>query len=194
MTMTPTPTCCCWRVPHAATARGRTGPATTREAKPQELDFSSPPPLVSDWWTRMVGRSCPKWSLLPSCREGTSVPSSPAVPEPRGAMAGPCRHLCVPRWVLHYGGIVDPARVAASTRLWGKKQQKRGSVLCRTWGWSRSWEGHEAARRWDRVPLSPLRAAGLPGKHSGLPACPPSPSPSWWGAAGPSSADRAQPC
>lgn len=68
--MTTTPTCCCWRVPHAATARGRTGPTTTREAKPQELDFPCPPPSVSGWWTRMVG-----WLLLSKMVSPSFLPS-----------------------------------------------------------------------------------------------------------------------
>lgn len=180
MTMTTTPSCCCWRVPHAATARGRTGPATTREAKPQELDFSCPPPLVSDWCTRVVGGCCClQWSLLQDRRLCPLFPRGARAPGSGGrALLSPL--LSPLGFALQRGR--GPRPRAARTRLWGKERQHRaegsaGCGLCHGAGRTRS------SAEGGTVSPCHLCLASRAASQLVL-------SPSWWGAAGPSSADH----
>lgn len=176
MTMTTTPTCCCWRVPHAATARGRTGPAATREAKPQELDFSCPPPSGSDWWTRMVG-----WLLLSEILlQGRRL--QPLFPRER--WQDPAVTSVSPlRPPLGFALWRDPGTCpgAASTQLLGSEAagtglSSAGCGVCHGAGMDTE------QRAGGTVSPCHLCLASRAASQLAL-------STSWWGTAGPSSAD-----
>lgn len=70
---------------------------------------------------------------------------------------------------------MNPAHVLPPPSFWGKKQQKRGRILCWMSGLSRSWARTRSSAAVGRRPLV------TSGKQSGLPACPPSLTPAGGG-------------